>query len=96
MLNNTEDPITPGLLYVVCYTPYICDFDNFSIKFIMDALKYGGVLEKDDLRYVQEGVRRMVPDKNNPRTEIYVLRDDQHIEKRLDYYNELLSYTNEQ
>jgi len=92
----SEDPITPGLLYVVYYTPYICDFDNYSVKFIMDALRYGGVLEKDDLRYVQEGIRKMVVDGNNPRTEIYVLIDDHHIEKRLNKYDKLLQMKGKQ
>ncbi len=75
--------IDPCLIYIVYYTPVICDFDNYSIKFIMDALKYHGCIDEDNFLHIQEGTRRLKLDKDNPRTEIYVMDDDNSIDKLL-------------
>lgn len=75
--------IDPCLIYIVYYTPVLCDFDNYSVKFIMDALKYHGCIKEDNFLHVQEGARQLRLDKVNPRTEIYVMENDNSIDKLL-------------
>lgn len=82
--NFSGKKIDPCLIYVVYYTPVICDFDNYSIKFIMDAIKYHGCIKNDDnFLHIQEGTRQLRLDKENPRTEIYIIEDDNSIDKLL-------------
>jgi len=81
------EPITPCHIYVINYTPHICDPDNYSVKFIIDALKhYGGIARKDDCRYVRGITVKMELDKLNPRTEVYVVKDNGQTERQISLF----------
>lgn len=90
LLNFSGKKIDPCAVYVVYYTPYLCDFDNYSIKFIIDALRYHGCIVNDDYTHVQDGARVIVRDKKNPRTEIYVIKDNGSVFKKLKICDQLL------
>lgn len=68
--------IDPAVVYVIYYTPVVCDVTNFTVKFIVDGLMYYGFIACDDnLQNLHAVVQEAVLDKENPRTEIYVFED---------------------
>lgn len=76
--------IDPTIVYMVFYVPRICDTDNFIGKLIVDGLMYAGVIGKDDnLEHVPVVIQEARIDKENPRTEIFVVQYENQIEKIL-------------
>ena len=74
--------IDPAIVYMIFYVPRICDTDNFIGKMIVDGLMYAGAIGKDDnLEHVPVVIQEARIDKANPRTEIYVVKYENQIEK---------------
>jgi len=70
------DRIVPCFVYIVYFVPYLCDVGNFINKFILDGLMYYGPAPLDDnFENVNAVVQEAVLDKENPRTEIYVMKN---------------------
>jgi hypothetical protein len=79
--------IDPCKIYVVYYTPFLCDFDNYSISFIVNALKYCGCIVDDNSAHLKEGTRMIIQEKGKPRTEIYVAKDNNSTLRKLKNYD---------
>jgi len=76
--------IDPAIIYIVYYVPRICDVGNFVSKMIIDGLMYAGAIAKDDnLKHVPVEIKEARIDKENPRTEIYVIKYTNQIEEIL-------------
>lgn len=76
--------IDPAIVYMIFYVPRICDTDNFIGKMIVDGLMYAGAIAKDDnLKHVPVEVKEVRIDKENPRTEIHVIKHINQVEKIL-------------
>ena len=76
--------IDPAIVYLVYYVPWICDVSNFTGKIIIDGLMYYGAIATDDnLEHVPIEIQEARLDKENPRTEIYVIRHTDQTEKIL-------------
>ncbi len=84
--------IDPALVYIVYYVPRKCDVDNFIEKFVLDGLMYaGGIAIDDNLEHVPILVREIKLDPENPRTEIFVLKDIDMIKNiRISYQQKCL------
>lgn len=88
--------IDPAIVYMVYYVPWICDVGNFVGKMIVDGLMYAGAIGVDDnLEHVPVEIQEARLDKENPRTEIYVIEYKNQLEKILIPWNELEKYRNE-
>jgi hypothetical protein len=74
--------IEPALVHIIYFVPKRCDISNFIDKFIVDGLMDYGVTGIDDsyeeVSYIGKRVRI---DKENPLTEIRVMKDDGSIDK---------------
>ena len=51
------------------------DIDNYTPKFIMDGLVSAEIIEDDNQRIVTSLTTRFLYDKNNPRTEVLIEKD---------------------
>ena len=78
-----KEPIIKSIVWIKHYNKYLCDPDNFTAKFIIDALRGLGVIfHKDDGEHVSI-IHTCMVDKENPRTEIIALKDENQLEKLL-------------
>lgn len=76
--------IDPAVVHIVYYVPVSCDVGNFLGEMIVNSLMYSGVIGKDDnLEHVPIEVSQMIIDKDNPRTEIYVVRYNKELEQKM-------------
>lgn len=76
--------IDPAIVYIVYYVPRICDVSNFIGKIIVDGLMYAKAIAKDDnLEKVPVLIQEARIDKEDPRTEIFVIKYENQIEKNL-------------
>ena len=76
--------IDPAIVHIVYYVPRICDVGNFVGKMIVDSLMYSGAIGKDDnLEHVPIEISQAKIDKDNPRTEIYVVRYNKELEQKM-------------
>lgn len=81
--------IDPAIVYLVYYVPWMCDVSNFVGKIIIDGLMYFGAIAADDnLEHVPVEVQEARLDKENPRTEVYVIKHTNQVEKILTPYKE--------
>lgn len=68
--------IVPAIVYVKYYVQKLCDTGNFISKAILDGMMFHGPIAIDDnLENVNAVIQEAVIDKQNPRTEIYVLKN---------------------
>ena len=76
--------IDPAIVHIVYYVPRICDVGNFVGKMIVDGLMYSGAIGKDDnLEHVPIEISQAIIDKDNPRTEIYVVKHSKELEEKM-------------
>ncbi|MDK2836747.1 MAG: hypothetical protein PWP21_1524 [Thermosediminibacterales bacterium] len=76
--------IDPAFVYIIYYVPGKCDADNFTTKFIIDGLMYAGAIAMDDnFKHVPDIAQGVRIDRENPRTEVYVLKHRNQIMKAL-------------
>lgn len=63
-----------AFIVIALYLPYSLEWDpdNRAIKYIIDAVRYLRLVETDNWRHVSYAVTAEV-DKENPRTEVYVV-----------------------
>lgn len=79
--------IVPAIVYLVHYVPGMCDVGNFAGKAIVDGLMYFGAIGTDDnLKQVPVEIQEARLDKDNPRTEIYIIKYTNQIEEILTPY----------
>lgn len=67
--------IVPAIVYIKYFVPKICDTGNFISKFIVDAIMYNGAIADDNIANVSAVIQEAVLDKQHPRTEIYVFKN---------------------
>jgi len=68
--------IAPAIVFIKYFVTKVCDPGNFVSKFILDGLMYHGAIAADDnLHDVNAVVQEAVIDRENPRTEIFVLQN---------------------
>lgn len=74
--------VCPALCQIVTYVPVDTewDVDNRVYKYVLDGLRYAGVLNTDSWENMAFMVVGRV-DRENPRTEIYVLKPKQDLAK---------------
>ncbi len=76
--------IDPAVVHIVYYVPVLCDVGNFLGKMMVNSLMYNGAIAKDDnLEHVPIEISQMIIDKENPRTEIYVLKYTEELKQNL-------------
>ncbi len=76
--------IDPAIVHIVYYVPRICDVGNFVGKMIVDSLMYSGAIGKDDnLEHLPIEISQAIIDKDNPRTEIYVIKYSKELEGKM-------------
>lgn len=81
--------IDPAIVYLVYYVPWMCDVSNFTGKMIIDGLMYYGAIATDDnLENVPIEIQEARIDKENPRTEVYIIPYHNQVEKILLPYKE--------
>lgn len=81
--------IDPTIVYLVYYVPWMCDVSNFTGKMIIDGLMYYGAIATDDnLENVPIEIQEARIDKENPRTEVYIIPYHNQVEKILLPYKE--------
>ncbi len=74
--------IEPALVFITYYVPKRCDISNFIHKFIVDGLMDYRVTAVDDNdEKVSSIFQEVVRDKENPRTEIRVMKDNKTFRK---------------
>lgn len=69
------EPITNPLVIIIYRVKASRDIDNFTVKFILDALRLFGAIFNDDLDHLNAVVQTAKVVKQNYRTEIYVSLD---------------------
>ena len=67
--------IVPAIGYIRYFVPKICDAGNFTSKFIIDGMMYSGAIADDNLENVNAVIQEAMLDKQNPRTEICVFKN---------------------
>ncbi len=67
-------PVVPCIVHIKFYVPLVCDIDNFTERFILNGLVYSGLIKDDNFQNVSTLIREAFIDKDNPRTEIIVLK----------------------
>ncbi len=81
--------VDPAIVYLVYYVPWMCDVSNFTGKMIIDGLMYYGAIATDDnLENVPIEIQEARIDKENPRTEVYIIPYHNQVEKILLPYKE--------
>ncbi len=76
--------IDPAIVYLVYYVPWMCDVSNFTGKMIIDGLMYYGAIATDDnLENVPIEIQEARIDKENPRTEVYIIPYHNQVEKNI-------------
>jgi len=76
-------PFEKAIVWIVHYDPYVSDLDNYAFKYIIDALRFLGLIHyKDDFNHLSV-IHTGKQDKEDPRTEIYIIMDQGQLS---DYY----------
>jgi len=69
-------PISRAIVAVHYFTPYLCDIDNYTVSMIINALTtYKAIGPDDTYRHVNAIVQTATQEMDNPRTEIFVLKN---------------------
>lgn len=71
---HRQGAVAPCIICIKFFVPRVCDIDNFTEGFIIDGLMYSGLIKDDNLYNVNALIREAFLDKDNPRTEITVLK----------------------
>ena len=84
LIDYKGERIDPAIVHIVYYVPRICDVGNFLSKMIIDSLMYNGAIGNDDnLKHLPIEIGQAIIDKENPRTEIYVLKYTEELKQNL-------------